>query len=193
VSDLGPHNTYVVLGRDRNDDVVATQAGRILDLSNASFKDEAESLRLFYAGGRSHPAAFAGETCTVNAPSAASIRGHVMFSGGSWYRPDFRGSRLSRFLPRISHVYGHARWNTDTIMTMMSEKNMKYGMADRSGYPNQEWDVQLAGGPLGSMRFAMVWKSTVETIADLSTFFDTVAPTLEREIAEGRRSSARVA
>ncbi len=190
VSNIGTDTAYCILGRNARGDVVATQAGRLLDLSKTSFKQEAESLRLFYAGGRAHPACRPAETCVVSAQAGEHMRGRVMFSGGAWYHPDIRGSGLSRFLPRVSRVYGHTRWNTDTTMTMMGETNMNRRVHERNGYRNSDWDVVLDGGPLGRMRLAMLWNSTAETFEDLSHFFDDVAPTLEDDIRQGRTSAA---
>src|SRR5262249_42104008 len=101
-SDIRPGMGFVLIGRDKDGDIVATQAARFYDWSS-SLEDEATSLRMFYADPA---AAFArGDRCEITTPIAKNITGRVVFSGAGWYRRDFRGKGLAAILPRISRAY----------------------------------------------------------------------------------------
>jgi hypothetical protein len=113
-----PGTVFVLIGRDRRGEVVATQAARLYDWPETSLKDEADSLRMLYADP---DAAFArGDRCEIITPVAEKITGRVVFSGGVWYRPDFRGKDLATILPRISRAYALTRWNSDFTIGWMA-------------------------------------------------------------------------
>ncbi|BAM86948.1 conserved hypothetical protein [Bradyrhizobium oligotrophicum S58] len=167
--DLGgatAENTFVMVGKDKDGEVVATQAGRYYDWTDTTLREEAISLRMFYAD----PAAALarGDGCTIATPVGSTISGRVVFSGAGWYRRDFRGRGLARILPRISRAYAHARWNTDFTISMMADAVIAGGMADRTGYTRIERSsVELVVSPLGSMRCGLVWMPVQEMLADL--------------------------
>ena len=167
---MRPEMGFVLIGRDKNDQVVATQAARLYDWST-SLKDEATSLRMFYADP---DAAFAREDrCAITAPIAEKITGRVVFSGGIWYRRDFRGKDLGTILPRISRAYAFTRWNSDFTIGMLGDAVIAGGMAERCGYTKAEpSSVALVASPLGAMRCALVWMQSDELLAYLAAILD---------------------
>jgi hypothetical protein len=180
---LTPDHATCILGRNRAGEVVATQAARVYRLTHTTLHDELESLRAFY----DHPERDrnAGEVCTVTAPSARQMVGRVLCGGAAWYRPDYRGRFLSAILPRISRVYAFTRWQTDFTTSLMVEGIVKGGVAERSGYRNIEWAVEIANSPLGNVRCAFVWMTAQRLLEDLEEFladFDAQidAPVLQR-------------
>lgn len=165
---------FAVIGRDKNGQVVATQAARLYDWSETNLHEEAASLRMFYA----HPdAAFArGDSCKINTSVAKMIGGRVVFSGAGWYRRDFRGKGLATILPRISRAYAFTRWNTDFTISMMGDAVVAGGMAERCGYTKTEHSsVELVASPLGAMRCALVWMQLDELLTDLAAVMDQVS------------------
>jgi hypothetical protein len=182
-SQLDATNAFCILGRNARGEVVATQAGRLLDLTDKSYADACEDLSLFYADRGD---AKAGETCAVSAASARDIRGRVLYSGGAWYRPDIRGTGLSRILPRISRVYGYTRWNTDTTLTLMQVANMGRRVNERNGYRHAEWSIDWSAGPLGTQSLALLWNTRADTLADLADFTQRLAPEIEADISHRR-------
>jgi hypothetical protein len=182
-SALDASNAFCIVGRNHRDEIVATQAGRLLDLPNTSFADVCSDLRLFYADTAN---AQPGETCSVSAPTAADIGGRVLFSGAAWYRPDTRGSGLSQTLPRISRVYGYTHWNTDVTVTLMGEANMARKINQRNGYRHAEWAVDLANGHYGTARMALLWNSRADTLDDLADFTERLSPEIEADIRDRR-------
>ena len=185
---LAPDKAFCLLGRDTAGDVVATQAARLYQWPNTSFFYEAESLRLFYAD----PARFkqANETCVVTAPSTKFVSGNVVFSGGGWYRRDYRKLSLSVILPRISRALAFARWNSDYTISIMAEKVIKGGMAERCGYTNVDWDLVWTDSPVGAnVRCGFVWMERQQLLKDLGETlarFDDPGPQVDRRVNERR-------
>ena len=173
----------VLVGRDKHGDVVATQAARIYDWSKTSLKDEAASLRMFYADP---DAAFArGDRCEINAPIAEKISGRVAFSGGIWYRRDFRGKDLGTIMPRISRAYAFTRWNSDFTIGMMADAVIAGGLAERAGYTKVAHSCfELVVSPLGGMRGGLGWMQTDELLADLAAIMDRVSAPVVPGVAE---------
>lgn len=180
LSGIDARTGFVLLGRNRAGDVVAAQAARLYDWPDTSLREEANSLRMFYAD----PAAAVarGDRCAITAPSAPMISGRVVFSGAGWYRPDFRGKGLATILPRISRAYAFTRWNSDFTISMIGDAVIAGGMAERTGYTNVEGgQVDLTLTPLGSMTCALVWMKRDELLRDLETVLPGAAvPALAR-------------
>ena len=181
---ITPETGFALIGRNKDGEVVATQAARVYDWPQTSLKDEATSLRMFYADP---DAAFArGDRCEITAPIAEKISGRVAFSGAIWYRRDFRGKDLATILPRISRAYAFTRWNSDFTIGMMADSVIAGGLAERTGWTKLDHgSVELVASPLGGMRCALLWMQPDELLADLAAFMDRVrAPVVEPRIAQ---------
>lgn len=178
-----PETAVVLIGRNKHGEIVATQAARIYDWPVTSLKDEATSLRMFYADPG---AAFErGDRCRIETPIAENITGRVVFSGGIWYRRDFRGKDLGTILPRISRAYAFTRWNSDFTIAMMADAVIAGGLAERAGYTKIEHScIELVASPLGEMRCGLGWMPREELLADLAAIMDRAgAPAIEDRVA----------
>lgn len=177
VNGAAEEDTFCIVGRNALGDIVATQAARLYHWDGTTFHDEAESLRLFYAD----PAALKrrSEAVEVTAPAARRITGRVVFAGGAWYRPDFRGRQLAQILTRISRAYAYTRWQHDYHTSIMAEEVCRGGMPERSGYTKVDWEVMLKRTivhPEGDVRCGLTWMESSEFlggIADFMARFDT--------------------
>lgn len=161
-------NAFCILGHNAQGEIVATQAARLYDWRDTSFHEEARSLRLFYED----PARLKQPTerCEITAESTKFVSGNVCFSGGGWYRRDFRKRELSTILPRISRALAFTRWNSDYTISIMAEKVIAGGMAERCGYTNIDWDLNLYDSPVGTVRCAFVWMERAQLLSDLRAF-----------------------
>ena len=179
-----PETAFVLIGRDKRGEVVATQSARIYDWSETSLKDEANSLRMFYADPVA--ACARGDRCEITTPIAEKIRGRVAFSGAVWYRRDFRGKDLATILPRISRAYAFTRWNSDFTIGLMADAVIAGGMAERVGYTKLEHScVDLVVSPLGEVRCGLASMQPDELLADLAAVMDRVrVPVVGDRIAE---------
>jgi predicted nucleic acid-binding Zn ribbon protein len=168
---ITPETGFVIIGRDKEGQVVATQAARLYDWSDTTLKHEATSLRMFYADP---DAALArGDRCEILAPAAKTITGRVVFSGAGWYRRDFRSKGLATILPRISRAYAFTRWNTDFTISIMTDAVVAGGMAERCGYTKVEHSsVEVVASPIGVVLGALVWMPADQLLTDLAAMMD---------------------
>jgi hypothetical protein len=170
-STITDDDSFCILGRNAQGEVVATQAARLYRWAGTSFHEEASSLRLFYA----EPARFRGEReqVEVTAPIARHLTGAVIFAGGIWYRPDYRGRGLPYILPWLSRAYAYTRWKHDFSLSIMAEEVYRRGMARRSGYSKADWEVWLRHTPVdpgGAIRCALVWMDDRELLEGVGNF-----------------------
>jgi hypothetical protein len=179
-----PETAFVLIGRNKHGEVVTTQAARIYDWPGTSLKDEAASLRMFFADP---DAAFArGDHCKITTPIAEKISGRVVFSGAVWYRRDFRGKDLATIQSRIARAYAFTCWNSDFTIGMMANAVIAGGLAERAGYTKIEHScIELVASPLGEMRCGLGWMQSDELLADLAAIMDRVkVPVIGPRIAE---------
>ena len=170
LNDLNDENSFCLLGRNEEGEVIATQAGRLYDWSDSSCHEEMQELRLLYSNPAEHK--LPTERCEVTALAARSIKGRVFYSGGAWYRPDYRGVGLVSLLPRLARTLACARWDTSCTITLMVERNIKKGVFPRNGYRNIEWDVHFIDTREGTIQFALLWMKRDEMLQDLQQFLD---------------------
>jgi hypothetical protein len=161
-------SAFCLLGRNEAGEIVLTQAARFFDWRHTSFQDEATSLRLFYHD----PVSLRGEneTIEVTAPSARLICGRIAFTGAHWCRPDFRERGLPAITPRIARALAIARWDIDIACTIMAADIYSRGVAERAGYFNSEWTVELKNTRTGTFPAALLWSMREPIVADLAEF-----------------------
>src|SRR5437667_41324 len=114
------------------------------------------------------PGLAAREECEVTAPAARRLKGRIVYSGGGWYHPDFRGCSLSAILPRISRAYAFTRWNSDYTVTWVTDALIKKGVVARYGYTNVEWGVRFSSAGAVYYEGALVWMNRMQMLGDLA-------------------------
>ena len=176
-------NGFCLLGRNRDGQIVTAHAVRLYTLNEGSFKSEAESLRLWYPD----PAAMKGdgESCIVTCPSAGSLDGRAVFSGGVWFHPSVRKLGLTTIIGRVAKAYAFTRWYADLTFTMMLKPVLDLGTANRAGYPHIEWAVDVKKMPgLGDLRLALMWITAEEQIDYFNSFLATPYAKIDRVVAQ---------
>lgn len=186
VAPIPRDRAFCILGRDRHGEVVATQAARFYDIGDECIGDVMQSLRLFFPDTLT-PEIAAREMCEVTAPAARRIRGRVVYSGGGWYHPDFRGCSLSALLPRMSRAYAYARWNSDYTVTWVVEALIRKGVLARYGYTNFEWGVRFSTEGRIYYEGAFAWMHRSQMIDDLGQSLAKLAP--QADVVPSRRSA----
>ncbi len=163
---------FVLLGRNLNGDVVATQAARVFDWADTDFKTEAESLRFFYANPDAQKAP--EECCLVKAEHARAIRGCVALGGGIWYRPDYRGRQLSQIITRIGRAYALTLWNYDSMIATITQNNLKTKFDRRAGYRDIEPSSIIMRHsttyPEGDLHLALARMTPMQLVDDIFGF-----------------------
>jgi hypothetical protein len=161
-------NSFCIIGRNKLGEVVATQAARLYDWTHTTLMEEASTLRLFYP--KPDLMRGSGQRCTISAPHAHAITGRVAFTGAAWYRPDYRGRSLAAVLPRIARAYAFAKWRSACNVTFIAERLVEAGLAERCGYTNVQFAVELENFAIGAYRGALVWMEAADMLDDLSSF-----------------------
>jgi hypothetical protein len=161
-------NGFWICGRDENGDAVLTQVVRHFDMADTTLTAELESLRIFY--GDPMRQARPEENCQSSAAGAASIRGSVVYSGGTWFRPDFRGRGLASIVPRIGRSIALSRWNTDYAFSLVQRRLVDKGIARRYGFRLIEYSVDWRNSTAGEhLEFALVWIGQDDFVFDIET------------------------
>jgi len=168
---------YVLIGRNAAGDVVVAQGTIIFDWTGTNFKDEAESMRIFYASPEHRPRP--QERCIVTAPSADSITGRVALHGAAWWHPSVRGRLLGALVARVSRLYAYARWRTDLSLAINSEKLMAGGFPVRNGYQHIERGVAFRNFEMGDYDGGIVWITESELFVELSSFMSELEASLD--------------
>lgn len=163
---IDERNAFAVLGRNAAGEVVTAQACRLYDLTAHSLKEEIESLRVFYANpARSK---LPGEAMLVTAPSAATTYGRCVFSGGAWYRPDYRRKGVIHAVAPAIRALAYTRWQSDFVFSFMVEELVAAGTAARARFPHVERHVIMIDTPVyrgQSLPVTLVWTNAEEQLA----------------------------
>jgi len=163
-SDLQPENSYWISGEDENGEIVLTQAGRVYYWPDRTLEQEA---RLMFYGGREK-----GQRCVVTAADAKLITGVVFYGGSGWVRPDFRGRRLMRLVPRLGRAYALARWPVDWGISFVLPDLIDNGIAAGYGYKHASYSINFPESVLGDVDVVLVSVSASEAYADFAGVID---------------------
>jgi GNAT superfamily N-acetyltransferase len=164
---IGSHESYCLLGLNNQGDIVAAQAGRKYELQGRTLQNIADDASLYYGDG---PRPRQALSCTMAAPSAATITGRIVYSGALWVHPEYRGKQLAAFLPRVSRAYALARWGTDYTIAFMSPQIAGSPLRASYGYKNVEpgYAVHFQGETIYEGHLA--WMNAETLTTDLFEF-----------------------
>ena len=163
--DLSPENSYWISGEDEHGEIVLTQAGRVYYWPETNLELEA---RLMFYGGRDE-----GQRCEITAAAAKFITGVVFYGGSGWVRPDFRGRRLMRLIPRLGRAYALARWPVDWGISFVAPVLVEKGVAAGYGYKHASYSVFYPGSPWGDLEVVLATVSAAEAYEDFTNFLMT--------------------
>ena len=160
--------SYALVGRNAEGDVVCAQGGRIYSTGERSLDDIARDQSFFYAAGTTP--SFDSPRIALTAPSASTIAGTFVYSGALWVRPDYRGQRLSRLLPRLSRAFALAHWNTRYTIALVSDQIAKSPLFEMYGYQRIEPTFRISGLMVQDMVGSLMWMDAEELVTDLARF-----------------------
>ena len=163
-SDLVPENSYWISGEDQHGEIILTQAGRVYYWPDTTLEQEA---RLMFHGGREK-----GQRCVVTAADARLITGVVFYGGAGWVRPEFRGRRLMRLVPRLGRAYALARWPVDWGISFVLPSLVDNGVAAGYGYQRASYSIYFPGSVVGDVDVVLVSLSASEAYADFAEALD---------------------
>lgn len=161
-------NGFWICGRNEDGEPVLTQVVRHFDMHDTTLAAELESLRVFYVDPQRQSGT--AEACAASAPTARKITGSVVYSGGTWFRPDFRGHGLASIVPRLGRSIALSRWNTDHAFSLVLRKLVDKGIARRYGFRSVEYAIDWRNSAAGEhLEFALVSIAQDDFLFDLET------------------------
>ena len=166
-------NSFCLLGVNNDGHVVAAQAARLYDFGLGNLKTQTECGRLLIPPRYPHDGGdWKGEHLRfrVCAPAAIQITGKAVYSGATWYRPDYRGQMLSSIVPRTGRALAYTMWGNDYFFSFVETALMTKKMLDRYGYSQAEFGVTVAFNDQIIFDGGLIWMHSSELITDLSRF-----------------------
>ncbi len=155
-------NSFALIGRNASGKIIAAQAARFYDIGERTFREETESLSLYYPDPERQR--LPGESCTITAPAAEAITGQFIYSGAVWYHPEYRKQGLTSILPRLTKALSLTKWGSDVTLSFMVDKVVAGGTAQRAGYRHVEWEILLRNSLFGDARLALIWSNAEELV-----------------------------
>ncbi|MFY0615210.1 MAG: hypothetical protein JXQ99_27015 [Hyphomicrobiaceae bacterium] len=165
---LDEDNSFCIVGRDADGEIVATQAGRLFDWQNSSFAEAAVNMTLLYDDPSQ--SANPNETWTVSAPMASELRGKIAFTGAVWYHPKVRGRGLASLIPRLARALSLTQWNVDATVVMMSKNTHSQGLFKKTGHVNFQDGVHARASTHGDVDYLLFWMRQTDIIREIGNF-----------------------
>lgn len=165
---LNEDNSFCIVGRDDEGEIVATQAGRLFDLQDSSFADAALNMTLLYDDPSE--SANPNEVWTVSAPMASELRGKIAFTGAVWYHPKVRGRGLASLIPRLARAFALARWNINATVVMMSKNTHSQGLFRKTGHVNFQDGVHARASTHGDVDYLLFWMLQTDIMREVGDF-----------------------
>lgn len=179
-ADLSDDNSYCLVGRSASGAVIATQAGRIYDAGQRTLKDLADDQSLYFGDGCCPNAE--QPRCQLDAPSARTIGGRLVYSGALWVHPDFRGRNLAALLPRISRAYALGKWGTTFTFAFVSRQILESPLFRAYGYKNVEPGYSIWLRDQMFYEGSLMWMSSEELVRDMTEFSSSNLSEVDRDI-----------
>src|SRR5437868_12020353 len=95
------------------------------------------------------------QQCVLTAADPKQITGVVFYGGSGWVRPDFRGRRLMRLVPRLGRAYALARWPVDWGISFVAPVLVEKGVAQGYGYKHASYSIFYPGSPWGDLEVVL--------------------------------------
>lgn len=158
-------NGYALIGWNADGKAVTAIAARHYPLTNCTLKEEFESLRLFYADPEASKQP--GEEIRVSAPTPATTTGSIVYLGGVWFHPSYRGQGMHRVMSPIARALSYSRWQSQMACSLMVAGNVSSGVARSARFPHVEWGAHWTNSPVfgsGTLELAFVWTNADEQL-----------------------------
>ncbi len=127
-----PSNTgFCIYCRNKEGEIVHTQAIRMHDLGEDSLYSHIQEARLLYVPPEVHDRDdYEIQMCN----SAKSMTGRVSYHGDAWIHPKHRMSKLNLVLGRYGLVAAKLFWGANSYFAFMSNENVIRGLHTRAGF-----------------------------------------------------------
>lgn len=137
--DLNETNSFWMLGRNQNGDLMHTQAFKTIDLGAQSLSGYLS--REFHTFPPPIPGVDYAKSSYQPSPGSHWITGQTVYHGEVWMAPAgklYRGNGLSTVLTRYGLLEAINRWDPDWIFAFMLRQVVFKGFSERVGYMHAE-------------------------------------------------------
>jgi hypothetical protein len=173
---IEPHNAMCLNVRDAAGRIVATTAGKCWDGTHRSFKEIVDTGD-FYAikKGPGYPEI----KTAIGAPSAATLKGQLVYCGGIWVHPEVRGLRLPALLSRVVNACMLTLWNPDFVIGFVLPEVLGSDLHKRYGYENSEPSLVVTTAGVKTYEGIFLWMTGDDATLDLARFLDELWPKID--------------
>lgn len=156
---LSQDDGFCVLGRDKEGQVVHTQAMRKIVLSEQSLSDFLSEQ--FHQFPLAEPEPDFSSATYVSGPGARQITGVTFYHGDFWLDDTYRKTALSAVLSRFAQALCLLHWKPDYVFGFMPNPIAFKGLAEREGYMHSDpfslrWSLS---GQERAVECFLVWQS----------------------------------
>ncbi|MEL7390609.1 MAG: hypothetical protein AAFN76_12590 [Pseudomonadota bacterium] len=171
-------NAFWVCGFNHNNDLVHTQAIRLLEMRGTSLGEHLEQHRHKYITPGSTPDP--DHTFFARPSALSNITGKVCYHGEFWLQGGDGGHRSQGFTALLSRIVFEIAlriWSPDFVFGLVPMKLAFKGIPARYGYMHSEPGVWLGPDREITSEEMLVWMSQ----SDISSFLDTSPQALSNE------------
>jgi hypothetical protein len=179
-----PNTACWLEGVDAAGDTVLTHGMRRFHWPRTTLKEEVEALRVHYRDPAPHLAA--GESVTLDCPSANRITGLTALAGAMWVRSDYRRRGLTRIVPRISRTYAFTRWDTSFTWGFMRPHLHEGGASRAYGRYTVEAGMRVNLAFWKPFDALLLWMSRDTLLAEIAEIVAQRSTDLSRRIERPR-------
>jgi hypothetical protein len=112
------------------------------------------------------------ETVEVTAPSAVNLHGDILFEGGTWVHPAWRGRDFAYLLARSGRAVSVlADWRWSSVIGFLRSELAEKDFATRYGMPRGEPSIKWKGSRFVDVgTWYLLWQSREESDLDIARF-----------------------
>jgi hypothetical protein len=189
VSNAGPSNLMVLVGRNIGGEPIVAKACRRLESGKRSLDELINSGDyLDFRPGtnindmRAH--------CT--APSAVNLYGRMSYAGGLWVHPSHRGDRLAALFIHLFYACAVAVWNIELMVGALYTKDVGTDLHGRYQIPNYEKSLKFSENGVESIDAYLVWLTQADAFNSLQRYLEKAAAQTDGAVlpADANKSAA---
>jgi GNAT superfamily N-acetyltransferase len=160
--DIDPATSMAFVGFDATGAAVCAGAVQLWDFAGRTLRERFEDLSLLF--GANAPARRGHWRAEAAAPIAAELTGRVIYGGGYWVRPDWRGKGIGSLMPAAVRYTAFARWDAGVSLTLGGRAFLASELRDFYDYTDCQDGMLIMDGDRVVFRGLLVWGRTAHSV-----------------------------
>lgn len=182
IADIPKGRAFCLVGRNKDGMVVTTGSGKLLDASTRSFKDIVDTGDFFAIRPADNAQCI---TTEITAPVAATMHGQIVYVGGIWVHPDYRGLRLAALWTRLVNASALALWEPDLTVGFVRAEVGGSPYHQRYAYKNADKSLLIKSHDKVILEAVLGWMTMSDAAEDVAHFLGGLWPQIDTGIATG--------